>query len=248
MILTCPNCSTRYMIKDEAVGDNGRTVRCSKCSTSWFVATKPDALALDDHVQAEITEVETSDHDGEDSDLSEELRKSDEVMAELTSGAHVSIRDKADQERRRRRIFSVTMIWITTLALLALAAMLAYFFRQPIVEKFPQTSNIYQAFGVKVSATGLVLDAPQTAYITVEGEIHLVVNGTVQNLTKESKVIPLVKLSILNRNDEEITHWFVQPNPKNIAAKGRVEFAAEFPNPPVDAASLTYKLAVDEAE
>lgn len=248
MILTCPNCSTRYKIKDDAVSENGRTVRCSKCSTTWFVTAEPDTLSLEDQILPELTELKTPGRDHNQlgpPERENEINKQMESPAPEVPGAHVSIRDKADQKRRHRRMFGVTMIWVTTIALLALAAALAFFFRQPIVEKFPQTSALYEAFNIKVTATGLILDPPKTEYVQVDGISHLVVNGTVQNLTKERKTIPLVKLSILNRHDEEITHWFVQPNPKNVGPKGYVKFAAEFPNPPVDAASLTYDLAVD---
>ena len=244
MILTCPNCSTRYMVKEDAISENGRTVRCAKCSTTWFVAAQPDALMLEDQDKAELTEVGTARRDDDREGRTKQRRqKNNEALNDGSPGAHVSIRDKADQSRRRRRIFGVAMIWVTSLALLGIAAFLAYLFRQPIVKKYPQTSAVYEAFNIKASTTGLILSPPETEYIRVEGDTHLVVNGTVQNLTKERKTIPLVKLSILNRNDEEITHWFVQPDPKTVAPKGRVTFAAEYPNPPVDAASLTYKLA-----
>jgi predicted Zn finger-like uncharacterized protein len=35
MILTCPECGTRYVVKDGAIPEGGRQVRCASCKHSW---------------------------------------------------------------------------------------------------------------------------------------------------------------------------------------------------------------------
>ena len=43
MILTCPECSTKYVVKDGAIPDGGRQVRCAACKHSWH--QDPDPVA-----------------------------------------------------------------------------------------------------------------------------------------------------------------------------------------------------------
>lgn len=41
MIIQCPDCATRYVVPESAIGIEGRTVRCAKCRHSWFQEGAP---------------------------------------------------------------------------------------------------------------------------------------------------------------------------------------------------------------
>lgn len=36
MQITCPDCSARYLVKPEAIGEQGRRVKCTRCKSVWF--------------------------------------------------------------------------------------------------------------------------------------------------------------------------------------------------------------------
>ena len=42
MIVSCPACSTRYLVEPSALGSDGRMVRCAKCEHSWYQAPPDD--------------------------------------------------------------------------------------------------------------------------------------------------------------------------------------------------------------
>ena len=46
MIITCPDCATRYDLDDERFLPNGRSVRCTNCGESWFVPAPEPIEAL----------------------------------------------------------------------------------------------------------------------------------------------------------------------------------------------------------
>ena len=52
MILTCPACDTKYVVKDDAIPPGGRQVRCASCKHSWH--QDPDASAYEPAVAADM--------------------------------------------------------------------------------------------------------------------------------------------------------------------------------------------------
>ena len=247
MILTCPECSTRYLTKENAIGPNGRTVRCAKCDTTWFVASEADELALQDN-QAPVEDIVPATAGiaaARAPDIS--FGQEAESVIEEQPGAHVVMRDKVDKERRRRRLTSVGLIWAIPLTLLFVAAILGYIFRQDIVNGIPQTATLYKSLGVDVTLSGLEIENPITKSALVNGKPVLVVNGAVRNISAQIQDIPMVELSLHSKDGESLASWLVEVNKDRLAKGERVTFVTEYPNPPIDTATLRYKFADEVA-
>jgi predicted Zn finger-like uncharacterized protein len=45
MLITCPNCQSSYTVADTALGEKGRSVRCTKCKEVWHATPPPPAMA-----------------------------------------------------------------------------------------------------------------------------------------------------------------------------------------------------------
>jgi len=56
MILTCPNCDTRYSVDGAKFPAAGRTVRCAKCGHSWHQAAEAPEPEQDPLAEAVIPE------------------------------------------------------------------------------------------------------------------------------------------------------------------------------------------------
>jgi predicted Zn finger-like uncharacterized protein len=56
MILTCPNCGTQYVVKDDAIPPEGRQVRCAACKHSWHQDPQPHAVVEDAPVAEPLAE------------------------------------------------------------------------------------------------------------------------------------------------------------------------------------------------
>lgn len=237
MILTCPECSTHYKTKEGAIGPNGRSVRCAKCDAVWFESTQtrdPDELALEDNKTVLIEPTETIMP-------TEDVEVQAKLPLENAVGAHVALRDRADAEKLKRRSRVIFLIWTVTIALLVLAAILAFMKRQDIVNRTPIAASAYKAVGLTVKQGGLDITAPETETLLVEGEPVLFVRANINNLTGQAKASPFLGFRLYNRSGDSLAEWYVEPG--TVEAYGSKEVEARYPNPPVDGMQLSYGFA-----
>lgn len=242
MILTCPECATRYLTKEGSIGPNGRTVRCSKCEATWFVASDLDELALKDN---QIESITAASDIGRNKVEEEEVVRNDPIIAATNPGAHVDIRDRADSKRRGRRMRTVALIWLIPSLIFSVVVGFAYITRQEIVNKWPKTATLYKELGVDVSLTGLRIEDPIIRHTLIENKAVLVVNGAIRNISSKPQDIPLIKMSLHDVSGQELSSWYVDMDAQRVDKNDRITFISEYPNPPLDMATLKYQFDIE---
>lgn len=260
-VITCPDCGTRYKATAASLGYDGRTVRCVKCESTWFVPAPdaidtiiadPDALALADSMAEQNEPLFTAEPESSlDAGSAPETASNSAPsvgQAPLSRppanvGADVMMRNHVDREKLARRHRTIGFIWAVPIVLVILAALIAYFNRQDIVNRIPQMASIYNVVGVEVVVGGLKIDPPQARTVLVEGEPVIRIETVVRNLTRKSKAVPLIELTLHDVDGVDLVQWYVEPDPNRIEGRGRLVFTSEISDPPVGSVGLRYELA-----
>lgn len=235
------------MAKDDAIGPNGRTVRCAKCSATWFVPAPDEPVSTPDELQlADMkSEVKAQAQEADTGPENEEMPASSENSRPVSSqkSADAIIRDRADAEKRRARRRTIWLIWLIPILFILASAAVLYFARTPIAERFPSTVPVYNAVGIKVSETGLRIEKPTVRIAVVNGQTTVVINGTIKNISNKAQSLPMLRLSLNNPAGEEVANWLVDMEKPVLKGQESIQFASEYPDPPPDSTSLRYRLA-----
>ncbi|HBR68388.1 MAG TPA: hypothetical protein DEA55_03325 [Rhodospirillaceae bacterium] len=199
MILTCPNCTTRYLLPARALAPDGRNVKCSGCSEIWFEL--PDR----EEIEAERQPVDIP-----------------EAVKPIREGSSVPALADEAEEKPSKALASYGL----AASIFVLAFGLLFAFHKPVVQAWPPSQFLFGLFGIEpaLASEGLVFDkiaaASDGKAVTIEGNIL--------NLTSEERPIPTMKASLRKGEEEVVDHWLIEPPQKTLAPGESVSFNASY--------------------
>jgi predicted Zn finger-like uncharacterized protein len=214
MIVTCPNCSARFMVDASALGPTGRQVRCGRCKEAWFQGpAEPDALRLEQTVPEFIIRPRTPGSN----------------LPAITSPPKRSLR---------------TFGWLLLVLLLIGALAVGWYNRETLAKRINGLDSLIDGiFGANALGTGAVLEIPSDRISFTRDGAALVVKGIIQNGSDSERDVPPLELVLgAARGGTVGTHAFTAKAPR-VAAKGSVDYETRVENVPAAAETMTVRFA-----
>lgn len=236
MILTCPECATRYFVDDARIGPEGRKVRCASCGHSWREAgSGVNAYAAPMTLQPNFTPAPPS------------FGSADEPPVKLRTRGDVSsrLREEAVEKRKTREAVAVGAVWAVLGAGFSLLAVGSVIFRADVVRLFPGTAGAYAFVRIPVNPTGLAIEAVQGGPGLQEGRAALKVSGVERNVETGARDAAPLRISLLDKASHKLASTVVTPSSGAIQPGETRAFTAAFIDPPLEAAAFQVEFAFD---
>src|SRR5262249_7527114 len=149
MILTCPQCATRYQVDAGKFPPSGRNVRCAKCGHVWHQlgpVPEPDP-------DAEIMAPEPSAVSHPESPAIQAKGIAPAPMATIRA----QLVQEEHEEARASSLGRVAVAagWLFLVALVLAIGWAAVAFRDNVATWLPQTSSLFSAVGLPVNPRGM---------------------------------------------------------------------------------------------
>jgi predicted Zn finger-like uncharacterized protein len=241
MILTCPECATRYQTDAAQFTPDGRKVRCAKCSHVWFQAPpQPEAEAGLEEPAAE-TPPEPEAHP--EPVVPKREATAQPRIAPLPESWNVPRRRSFGGQSLERLTLAGGWIGLGVVVLGVGWSMLHY--RQTIASLWPQSSSLYAAVGMPVNTRGLEFRDKTAHFESEAGQDVLVITGDLANVTSRELSVPPIRVSLLSADRRELYHWNVSAGVATLHPGQLASFRTRLPSPPPAARHIELRFAAE---
>jgi len=249
MILTCPECASRYFVDDSKVGPTGRVVRCASCGHRW-TARNEEAEDLFDGPEASAPASKAEGVEpGAESAGAAAAGDAEEPPVSALPGEELPkvFRARANAERRLREATATGVIWAGMAAAMAVVVVAALIFRIDVVRILPGAAGAYAAVGLPVNTVGLVIDRDsiKARPSMQEGHAVVTVTGTIRNITEHEVTAPPLRVELLNKDEKRVAGQLAGAANAKIPPGEVRHFSITFLNPPRTAKDLQISFATD---
>ena len=250
MILTCPECATRYEIDAAKFPAAGRKVRCKKCSHVWFQPGEggvvPEAAEpVVEHEPAPAA-VAPSIEAADDDDGSVVRAYRGKVAASDAIAAAPSRKNLAKHGGWPQTLAHV-FGWVALIGAILIIGWATMQYRKEIATSWPKSASLFARVGLAVNTRGLDFTDVEHKSQIEDGQPVLVISGKLVNGGAHPVTVPHLRVTLSDDARHAIYGWSFAAA-SNVAAPGQsVAFHTRLSTPPPAARHVDIHFA-DNAE
>lgn len=235
MILECPECHSRYLVADSAIGAAGRTVRCANCRHSWFQpgvtpepaepAPAPPPIAKPEPV-AEPAPV----------------RKPQPVLApqpppvpDPAAGYDAFAHEPPFRPRRNPAKTWTLLASIAALIMLAAIGAILYFGTPGVIGRFAPAATAATPLRIQMKP----IDRRELA----SGSELFAVSGKIVNPTDTRQRVPNIQVELRDDHQRIVYGWTITPAQRWLPPRAALDFNSAQLDVPRDAKQLGLSFA-----
>lgn len=245
MILTCPNCATRYLVDPVAIGTDGRIVRCASCNHEWFTVAPESAMPSYDlspytePFQTEFKPAPEPEPVPKPSAFESAPQPEPEPEPQTETPTDIgpipdldafepTLESSEDHPRRRSRanLPVVAESKVPASLILAFVAMFlinwaiaGVVYHRSMIKYLPFTQDIYSIFGL-YPTRGLTLTDVVFTKLPNDKVPTYQIDCKIINTTQRSQIVPEMRITLLGKDDEIITRQNVNSSQGKPIAPG----------------------------
>ena len=231
MILTCPDCATRYFVEDERLGGQGRAVRCGSCGTRWTARAE---------APLELTQTPEIGAFGERAPTppAEPAPASADLSALPADELPKVFRGRAKTKEKVREAATSGVVWAAIAATFTFVIGMAIVLRQDVATLWPRTAGAYAMAGLPVNLVGLTIENQHAQPALKDGHAALVVSGSLRNIRDRPVTAPPLRVSMVDDQGHPLAVKIADPGGAQIPSGEARRFVVNVMDPPVDVAQV----------
>ncbi|WP_093224944.1 MJ0042-type zinc finger domain-containing protein [Sphingomonas sp. NFR15] len=229
MILECPDCRTRYLVPDTAIGVDGRTVRCANCRHSWF---QPGVETVEEDAPEPLAPAP----EPEPVEAAPEPPAAPEAPRVYEDASYTRAIDpfahRPPFKPRRNPARRWTLAAIVAGLVMLIAAGIVLYSGAPGL-----ASQLGLPLGPRDTPLRIV-SKPIDHHDLDNGSEIFAISGTVLNPTDSRQQVPDIRAELRDEQGRLVYSWTIRPDAMMLAPHGQVGFNSAKLDVPVNAKKL----------
>lgn len=248
MIITCPECDTRYRADAAKFPPAGRKVKCAKCGHTWHQEAPPPEPVGEPEEQ--IVSAPTPEPEPVAAKVEEAPRPSALVPdPQVEAPAHapvITVTPSVDREAGRSFLagrLGLVVGWALLAGLLLIAVWATLTYRQEIATAWPQTASLYGALGKPVNPRGIEFTDVSYRPEKQDGQAVLAITGKLVNNSQREQPVSQIRAALSDDTGHELYHWTFSSGITTLKPGKTAKFLTRISSPPSAAKHLEVRFA-----